>query len=124
MSGSSPSRVGSMFSVGSTVPSGPVWPEARRSRPTCCQQNPFTLLPPDGLKPVHGVSAACCFTPFDTKIWLGEASSVAPPSCSSQMIQGTGSLPATVAPPATEGSSAVRFVWMLSDGTRRPSVRS
>src|SRR5439155_8914552 len=42
----------------------------------------------------------------------------------SQMIHGTGSFPATVAPPATEGFSAVRFVWMLRDGTCAPSVRS
>src|SRR5437764_8517867 len=40
------------------------------------------------------------------------------------MIQGTGSLPAIVAPPATEGFSAVRFVWMLSDGIPAPSARS
>src|SRR2546429_10032740 len=40
------------------------------------------------------------------------------------MIQGTGSSPATVAPPATEGFSAVRFVWMLSDGIPAPSARS
>src|SRR5438132_9435201 len=40
------------------------------------------------------------------------------------MIHGTGSFPATVAPPATEGFSAVRFVWMLSDGTCAPSARS
>src|SRR2546425_11600205 len=40
------------------------------------------------------------------------------------MIQGTGSLPAVVAPPATEGFSAVRSVWMLSDGTCAPSARS
>src|SRR5262245_55684480 len=38
------------------------------------------------------------------------------------MIHGTGSFPATVAPPATEGFSAVRSVWMLSDGT--PAARS
>src|SRR5438034_3994055 len=40
------------------------------------------------------------------------------------MLQGTGSFPATVAPPATEGFSAVRFVWMLSDGIPAPSARS
>src|SRR6266403_615007 len=40
------------------------------------------------------------------------------------MIQGTGSFPATVAPPATEGFSAVRFVRMLSDGIPAPSARS
>src|SRR5213594_3747916 len=40
------------------------------------------------------------------------------------MIQGTGSFPATVAPPATEGFSAVRLVWMLSDGIPAPSDRS
>ena len=37
---------------------------------------------------------------------------------------GTGSLPATVAPPATEGFSAVRFVLMFSDGTPAPFARS
>src|SRR5439155_13880640 len=45
-------------------------------------------------------------------------------SFSSQTIHGTGSFPATVAPPATDGFSAVRLVWMLSEGTRAPSVRS
>ena len=29
-----------------------------------------------------------------------------------------------MAPPATEGFPAVRFVWMLSDGTCAPSARS
>ena len=73
MSGSTPARVGSMFRVGSTVASrGGGWPESRRSSPTCWKQNPFTLFAADGLKPVHGVPAACCFTPFDTKIWRGE----------------------------------------------------
>src|SRR5262249_57295147 len=38
--------------------------------------------------------------------------------------EGAGSFPATVAPPATEGSSAVRSVWMLSDGMRLPPARS
>src|SRR5262249_35557365 len=46
------------------------------------------------------------------------------PSFSSQTIHGTGSAPATVAPPAAEGFSAVRLVWMLSDGTCAPSARS
>ena len=125
MSGSTPARVGSMFRVGSTVTSRTVdWPEARRSSPTCWKQNPFTLFASDGLKPVHGVPAACCFTPFETKIWRGELASSAPPSFSSHMIQGTGSLPGTVAPPATEGFSAVRFVWMLSDGIPAPFDRS
>src|SRR5436309_413850 len=101
-----------------------VWPESRRSSPTCWKQNPFTLFASDGLKPVHGVAAAGCFTPFATKICRGESASVSPPSFSSHMIQGTGSLPAIEAPPATEGFSAVRFVWMLSDGMRRPSTRS
>src|SRR5439155_62784 len=45
-------------------------------------------------------------------------------SFSSQTIHGTGSFPATVAPPATDGFSAVRLVWMFSEGTRAPSVRS
>ena len=68
MSGSTPARVGSMLSVGSTVSSGAAWPEARRSMPTCCQQKPFRLFAADGLKSVHGVPAAACFTPFDTNI--------------------------------------------------------
>src|SRR5262249_53677454 len=124
MSGSTPARVGSMLSDGSFEFSGATWPESRRSCPTCWKQNPFRLFADDGLKPVHGVPAAGCFTPFDTKICRGESASVSPPSFSSHTIHGTGSLPATVAPPATEGFSAVRLVWMLRDGTRRSAVRS
>src|SRR5581483_6181488 len=97
---------------------------ARRSMPTCCQQKPFTLFAADGLKPAHGVPAAGCFTPFATKIWRGENSSAMEPSFSSQTIHGTGSAPATVAPPATDGFSAVRFVWMFSEGTPAPPARS
>ena len=125
MSGSTPARVGSMFSVGSIVSSGGVdWPEGRRSSPTCCQQKPFTLFAADGLKPVHGVPAPGCFTPFDTKICRDSSASSAEPSFSSHTIHGTGSFPATVAPPATDGFSAVRSVWMLSDGTSAPAARS
>ena len=58
-----------MFSVGSVVSSGGVdCADAKRSSPTCCQQKPFRLFAADGLKPVHGVPAAGCFTPFTTKI--------------------------------------------------------
>src|SRR5262249_20125512 len=97
---------------------------SRRWSPTCCQQKPFTLLPPAGLKPAQAAPVIACLTPFDTKICDGAASSVAPPSFSFHTTHGTGSLPATVAPPATDGSSAVRSVWMLSDGIRPPAVRS
>src|SRR5262245_25745285 len=124
MSGASPSRVGSMFRVGSPDADGLGDDGSSRRSPTCCQQNPFTLLPPAGVKPVQAAPVIGCFTAFETKILECAASSVAAPSFSFQTTQGTGSFPATVAPPATEGSSAVRSVWMLRDGMRLPPARS
>src|SRR4051794_23440074 len=53
-SGSTPLRLGSMLSVGSPAGSGAELVLARRSRPTCCQQNVLTLALADGLRPVHG----------------------------------------------------------------------
>src|SRR5919202_5254394 len=51
MSGSTPLRLGSTLSVGSPVADEP--PSlARRSSPTCCQQNRLTLFAGEGLKPV------------------------------------------------------------------------
>src|SRR5262245_6784187 len=117
MSGSTPERVGSMLSVGSPVSSGVGEAGSSRPRPTCCQQNPFWLLAPAGFVPSgHGASAAACFKAFTTKIWRRVVSSSGTPSFSSQVTQGTGSLPATAAPPATEGFSAVRRTLLLRDG--------
>src|SRR5437867_672925 len=45
-------------------------------------------------------------------------------SSSYHTTHGTGSAPATAAPPATDGFSAVRSVWMLSDGRWFPPERS
>ena len=42
---------------------------ARRSAPTCCQQNEATVAAEEGLKPVHGAWGAACLTPLETKIW-------------------------------------------------------
>src|SRR6185436_5127051 len=42
------------------------------------------------------------------------------PSSSCQATHGTGSAPATAAPPATDGFSASLSVWMLSDGIPEP----
>src|SRR5262249_27611339 len=56
-----------------------------------------------------------CLIAFATKIWRSVVSSFGTPSFSSQATQGTGSLPATAAPPATDGFSAVRRGLMLSD---------
>ena len=60
-------------------------------------------------------------TPLETKIWSW---SLAAPSTSCQAIHGTGALPATVAPPASDGFSASRLVWMFTDGTLKPAERS
>src|SRR5229473_790047 len=102
MSGSTPERVGSMLSVGSPVASDVGELGSNRSSPTCCQQKPFTLLPPAGLNPVHGPGAVC-LAAFETKICFSVVASLVTPSFSSHTTQGTGSLPATVAPPATDG---------------------
>src|SRR3954449_4931141 len=119
-SGSMPSRVGSMFSVGSPVADDASAPGSRRLTPVCCQQNVLTLVPPPGALRWQSV----CLMPRDAKIWFFAASSVAAPSFSCQATHGTGSLPATAAPPASAGFSAVRSVWMFSDGTPRFAVRS
>src|SRR4051812_33896529 len=119
MSGSTPLRLGSMFRLGSPVASEPPF-SARRSRPTCCQQKFETLLPADGLKPAQGAFAAACLTPLETKIWSWLPESATLPSSSSHATHGTGSAPATAAPPATDGFSASLSVWMFSDGTAEP----
>src|SRR5438093_10019456 len=117
MSGSTPERVGSMLRVGSPLSSGSGPLGFSRSSPTCCQQNPFTSTPPTGFVPTgHAVPGTACFTAFATKICRSVVPSFGTPSFSSQVTQGTGSLPATEAPPATEGCSAVRRVCMLRDG--------
>src|SRR4051794_36696485 len=119
-SGSTPSRVGSMFSVGSPVADGARAPGSRRLRPVCCQQDVLTLVPPPGWLRWQSV----CLMPREAKIWFLAASSVAAPSFSCQATHGTGSLPATAAPPTSAGFSAVRSVWMFSEGTEWPGARS
>src|SRR6188472_3123958 len=119
MSGSTPLRLGSMLSVGSPVADDP--PSfRRRSRPTCCQQNWLTLALAEGLKPVHGAFAAVCLTPLETKIWSWLPELLTFPSSSCHATHGTGSAPATAAPPATDGFSASLSVLMFSDGTPDP----
>src|SRR4029077_5436571 len=117
MSGSTPERVGSMLSVGSPDSDGTGPVGFSRSSPTCCQQNPFTSTPPTGLVPTgQAVPGTACFTPLAAKVCRSVVRSCAAPSFSSHVIHGTGSAPATAAPPATEGFSAVRVGWMLRDG--------
>src|SRR5438552_4630745 len=117
MSGSTPERVGSMLSVGSPLSDGRGPLGFSRSIPTCCQQNPFTSTPPVGFVPTgHAVPGTACFTAFATKICRSAVLSSETPSFSSHVTHGTGSLPAMVAPPATEGFPAVRTAWMLRDG--------
>src|SRR4051794_11183092 len=119
MSGSTPLRLGSMLSVGSPVGDEP--PSlARRSSPTCCQQKFDTLVLADGLKPVHGAWGAACLTPLETKIWSWLPDPLTLPPCSCHATHGTGSAPATAAPPATDGFSASLSVLMFSDGTPDP----
>src|SRR3954471_300564 len=119
-SGSTPSRVGSTFSVGSPAAEGVRAPAFRRFMPVCCQQHALTLVPPPGWLAVQSV----CLIPREAKIWFLAAASVAAPSFSCHATHGTGSLPATAAPPTSAGFSAVRSVWMFSDGTARFAVRS
>src|SRR6266516_8185076 len=123
-SGSTPERVGSMLSVGSPLSSGVGEVGSSRSRPTCCQQKPFSLFSPAGNVPTgQAAPAVACLRPFTTKICRSVVS-LATPSFSSHTTHGTGSAPATAAPPATDGFSAVRSVWMLSDGRWLPPERS
>src|SRR5919199_6075492 len=119
-SGSTPSRVGSMFSVGSPVGDGARAPAFSRLVPVCCQQNVLTLVPPPGWFAEQSVF----LIPRDAKIWFLAAASVVAPSFSCQATHGTGSAPAPAAPPTSAGFSAVRSVWMFSDGTPRFAVRS
>ncbi len=124
MSGSTPERVGSTLSVGSPVASEVGSLGFSRPSPTSCQQNPFRLIPPAGLVPSgHGTFATSCLSAFSTKICRRVVSSSGTPSFSSHVTHGTGSLPATAAPPATDGFSAVRSVWTLSDGSTPPAKR-
>src|SRR3989442_137453 len=124
MSGWTPERVGSMLSVGSPLSSGVGESGSSRSRPTCCQQKPFSLFPPAGFVPTgHAAPAVACLRAFATKICRSVVS-LATPSFSSHATHGTGSAPATAAPPATDGFSAVRRTWMLSDGRWLPPERS
>src|SRR6188472_1394353 len=95
MSGSTPLRLGSTLSVGSLVAS-------------------------EGLKPVHGELGAACLTPLETKIWSWLPEPATLPSSSSHATHGTGSAPATAAPPATDGFSASLSVLMFRDGTPDP----
>ena len=119
MSGSTPLRLGSMLSVGSPVADEPPF-FSSRSRPTCCQQNAATEAASDGLKPLQACFSAACLTPLETKIWSWLPDPLTLPSSSSQATHGTGSLPATAAPPATEGFSASLSVLMFSDGMPAP----
>src|SRR6185436_15241684 len=119
-SGSMPSRVGSMLRVGSPVADEAGVAGFRRLMPVCCQQNVLTLVPPPGALAEQSV----CLIPREAKIWFSAASSVAAPSFSCQATHGTGSLPATAAPPTSAGFSAVRSVWMFSDVTTWPGARS
>ena len=120
MSGTSLFRVGSMLSVGS--PAADVSDVAlSRLMPVCWKQKLFTGVPLPGVTPAQ---VAAPEMPRDTKIWNLAAPSVVAPSCSRHTTHGSGLLPATAAPPATEGSSAVRFVWMFSDGTCALPARS
>src|SRR5439155_12043973 len=124
MSGSTPERVGSMLSVGSPLSSDVGEVGSSRSRPTCCQQKPFSLFSPAGNVPTgQAAPAVACLRPFTTKICRSVVS-LATPSFSSHTTHGTGSAPATAAPPATDGFSAVRAVRMLSDGRWLPPERS
>jgi hypothetical protein len=117
MSGSTPLRVGSMFSVGSALPAG------NRSIPVCCQQKPprGALAVPPGVTPKQLVEPGPMGR--STKIWSGW---IAPTSCvdvSCHVIQGPGFVGSGAAagvpalPPATDGFSASWAVWMLSEGT-------
>src|SRR5919204_1368892 len=119
MSGSTPLRLGSMLSVGSPGAREP--PSfCRRSRATCCQQNWLTLFLAEGLKPVHGAFGVACLTPLETKIWSWLPELLTLPSSSCHATHGTGSAPATAAPPATDGFSASLSVLMFSEGTPDP----
>src|SRR2546428_11838646 len=58
MSGSTPERVGSMLSVGAPVSDDLGEVGSSRSRPTCCQQKPFSVLPPAAFVPTGHAAPA------------------------------------------------------------------
>src|SRR5581483_8751420 len=120
MSGATLARVASMVSVGSPAGLGVSGVGSSRPSPFSWKQNPFTGEPPGGWTPAQLPAA----NPRETKIWNFALASVDPPSRSRQITHGAGLPPAAAVPPATEGSSAVRFVWMLSDGIWAPLARS
>src|SRR5262249_47495197 len=109
MSGATLFRVGSMFNVWLPVEDDGSEVALSRLRPTTWKQKLLT-----GAKPPGQVA---CTRPREAKIWNLPAASVVAPSTSFHTTHGTGFAPAVVAPPATEGSSAVRVVWTLSEGT-------
>src|SRR4051812_3932054 len=86
-SGSTPSRVGSMLSVGSPVADEAGSAGLTRLTPVCCQQKELTLVPPPGALAEQSV----CLIPREAKIWSFAASSVAPASFSCHATHGTGS---------------------------------
>jgi hypothetical protein len=69
-SGSTPSRVGSMFSGVSPVSDDASAPGAKRLTPVCCQQNVLTLVPPPGWLRWQSV----CLMAREAKIWFFAAS--------------------------------------------------
>ena len=114
MSGSIPLRVGSTFRLGSAA----FWPT--RGTPVCWKQNP----PIAGTCPVPstwpaGVTPSQFAAPgpigLSTKIWNLPLTGAVVRSC--QLTQGPGFVGSTAEPPATDGFSASRLGWMLSDGT-------
>src|SRR4051794_25303966 len=113
-----------MLMLGSVATAGPSELRLTRGLPTCCQQKPFTLRPLPGEKLEQGRPLATCLTARETKIWSRWSSLTLEPSSSCQATHGTGSLPATAAPPTTAGFSASRSVLMLSEGTCDGSARS
>src|SRR3954452_4390987 len=115
-----PSRVGSMSRLGARGAGEAGGAGSRRLARVCCQQKPLTLVQPPGRLAEQSV----CLIPREAKIWYLAAASVVAPSFSCHATHGTGSLPATAAPPTSAGFSAVRSVWMFSDGAPRFAVRS
>ncbi len=116
MSGSRPSRVGSMFRLASTGVAGVNELGETRAAPTSCQQKPPITAPPAGSVPAAHAGVAV-LTARETKIWFLPPPG---PSFSCQAIHGTGGFPAVVAPPATAGFSASRSVLMLMLGAPAP----
>src|SRR5947207_525728 len=94
MSGSTPERVGSMLSVGSPFSSDVGEVGSSRSRPTCCQQKPFSLFSPAGNVPTgQAAPAVACLRPFTTKICRSVVS-LATPAFSSHATEDLLAVPA------------------------------